>query len=182
MTPAPEVVRRRCSLAGSPRAFSDAHPGVVPVVKGNGYGFGMARLAEQVTPLGLDTIAVGTYHEVAAATEHFAGSVMVLSPWRPFETAASFGSRVVHTVSRLDDLAALAALAVPTTGPPRRSRPCVVTASIRPGWPAAGAAAVRAWAFEGWALHLPTRLRHHRGGGHPLARRARETWPTARCG
>ena len=35
---------------------------------------------------------------------------MVLSPWRPFETRAILDPHVVHTVGRLEDLAALAAL------------------------------------------------------------------------
>lgn len=135
-------------------AFSAAHPGVVPVVKGNGYGFGLARLTEQVTRLGLDTIAVGTYHEVAAATEHFAGSVMVLSPWRPFETAESFGSRVVHTVGRLPDLRALAG---------RDDSPRVVlerlTSMRRHGLSARdlreAAALLEGVVLEGVAMHLP---------------------------
>ncbi|MFV0308236.1 MAG: alanine racemase [Desertimonas sp.] len=40
------------------------HPGVIPVVKGNGYGFGRRDLAEIASSLS-DTIAVGTVHELA---------------------------------------------------------------------------------------------------------------------
>ncbi len=90
----------------------DAHPGIVPVIKGNGYGFGIERLAERAAWLGVDTVAVGMYHEVARAAAAFAGpsggSVMVLTPWRPFETRAVFDSHVIHTVGRLDDLRDLA--------------------------------------------------------------------------
>src|SRR3954452_409979 len=43
----------------------DAHPGIVPVLKGNGYGFGLGRLASKAAWLGVDTVAVGTYPEVA---------------------------------------------------------------------------------------------------------------------
>ena len=39
----------------------------------------------------------------------FPGSVMVLSPWRPFEDAV-YGDHVVHTVGRLSDLGELSAL------------------------------------------------------------------------
>src|SRR5690242_11231888 len=95
----------------------DAHPGIVPVMKGNGYGFGIDRLAAQSVELGVDTVAVGLYHEVAAVaafsrSEASPGadrSVMVLSPWRPFERRAVFGPQVIHTVGRLEDLRALGA-------------------------------------------------------------------------
>ncbi len=66
----------------------DAHPGLVPVVKGNGYGFGIERLAERSAWLGVDTVAVGTYREVVPVAAAFGGSVLVLTPWRPFETRA----------------------------------------------------------------------------------------------
>ncbi|NUR08070.1 MAG: alanine racemase [Nocardioidaceae bacterium] len=86
------------------QAVRDAHPGIVPVLKGNGYGFGIGRLAATSAWLGADTVAVGTYPEVAPAAEEFHGSVMVLAPWRPFETRAVFDQHVVHTVGRLSDL------------------------------------------------------------------------------
>ncbi len=89
----------------------DAHPGLVPVLKGNGYGFGLERLAERSSWLGVDTVAVGLYTEVARVGDAFDGSVMVLSPWRPFETRAVFDDHVVHTVGRLEDLKELAARA-----------------------------------------------------------------------
>ncbi|MGZ4494749.1 MAG: alanine racemase [Nocardioides sp.] len=95
------------------RAHQDAvvaaHPGIVPVAKGNGYGFGVGELAAQATRLGTDMLAVGTYSEVAEAEAAFGGSVMVLTPWRPFVTEAVFDEHVVHTVGRLEDLRALAA-------------------------------------------------------------------------
>src|SRR4051794_41784398 len=67
----------------------DAHPGIVPVLKGNGYGFGVPRLAEEASRLGVGTVAVGTYSEVApvaaACGGPFTGAGMGLSPRRPFE-------------------------------------------------------------------------------------------------
>ena len=92
------------------RAVVDANPGLVPVVKGNGYGFGIARLAETATWLGVDTIAVGTYHELPAVDHCFAGDLMVLTPWRPdgpVPPESLAPDRVIHTVSRLADLLAL---------------------------------------------------------------------------
>ena len=69
----------------------DAQPRVVPVAKGNGYGFGNARLAGVAEELGADTLAVGTYAEVADVLDPFTGDVLVLTPWRPFETRAAYG-------------------------------------------------------------------------------------------
>ncbi len=42
----------------------DATPGIVPVIKGNGYGLGNARLAAEAARLGVDTVAVGTTDEL----------------------------------------------------------------------------------------------------------------------
>jgi hypothetical protein len=139
----------------------DAHPGIVPVIKGNGYGFGIERLASRSAWLGVDTVAVGTYGEVAAAAEGFCGtsgrsggSVMVLSPWRPFETRAVFEPHVIHTVGRLDDLRALAG---------RDDRPRVLlerlTSMRRHGFSARdlreAADVVDRVAVEGLAMHMP---------------------------
>ena len=44
---------------------AEATPGIVPVAKGNGYGFGLPRLAEEAASSGRDTIAVGLPSEVA---------------------------------------------------------------------------------------------------------------------
>jgi hypothetical protein len=86
----------------------DRHPGLVPVAKGNGYGFGLARLARKTEWLELDTVAVGTYEEIPAIQQRYAGSLLVLTPWRPFNPAPD-NPRVIHTVGRLEDLRALAA-------------------------------------------------------------------------
>src|SRR3954447_23663227 len=90
------------------QAVRDAHPGIVPVLKGNGYGFGIDRLARKAAWLGVDTVAVGEDTEVTRVASAFQGSVMVLTPWRSFETRAVFDAHVVHTVGRLSDLAELA--------------------------------------------------------------------------
>ncbi len=115
------------------RSALDSHPGLVPVVKGNGYGFGIPRLARKAGWLGVDTLAVGTYGEVADVESRFDGSIFVLSPFRPFEERAVFGDRVVHTVGRLGDLEELAA---------RADRPRVVlermTSMLRHGFSARG--------------------------------------------
>ena len=97
------------------RALAETRAGLVPVVKGNGYGFGNGRLARRVQWLadhgaGCDTLAVGTYAELGDVATRFHGDLLVLSPWRPWDDdgAASTGDeRVVHTVGRLSDLAVL---------------------------------------------------------------------------
>jgi len=55
-----------------------AYPGIVPVVKGNGYGFGRERLARLAIDLGADEVAVGTVHEVANVPP--GPTVVVLTP------------------------------------------------------------------------------------------------------
>ena len=82
------------------------HPGLVPVAKGNGYGFRLGRLARKAEWLGVDTLAVGTYDEVPEVASRFDGDVLVLTPWRPFvaDVDPAIDDRVIHTVGRLDDL------------------------------------------------------------------------------
>ncbi len=92
------------------RAVADQTPGLVPVVKGNGYGFGVGRLARKAAWLGTDTLAVGTYHELPEVMQRFDGDLLVLTPWRPTGSPLPDDlahRRVVHTVSRLADLLGL---------------------------------------------------------------------------
>ena len=93
------------------RSVADAQPGLVPVAKGNGYGFGLGRLARKAEWLGVETIAVGTYEELPDVADRYDGDLLVLTPWRPFADpgtlAAKHRHRVVHTVSRLEDVDAL---------------------------------------------------------------------------
>jgi alanine racemase len=87
------------------------HPGLVPVAKGNGYGFGLGRLARKAGWLGVDTLAVGTYDELPEVSSRFSGDLLVLTPWRPFGAALDLPeatrARVVHTLSRAEDVRAL---------------------------------------------------------------------------
>lgn len=99
-------------------------PGLVPVAKGNGYGFtvgGLARRAQWLASAldkldeghdpeqrgsAIDTLAVGTYEELGEAASRFHGSLLVLTPWRPFspELEPGLAHRVIHTVGRASDL------------------------------------------------------------------------------
>ena len=89
------------------RALADAQPGLVPVAKGNGYGFGLGRLARKAGWLGVEAVAVGTYEELPEVADRYHGDLLVLTPWRtyadPGTLAAKHRHRVVHTVGRLED-------------------------------------------------------------------------------
>jgi alanine racemase len=92
------------------RSVVDQTPGLVPVAKGNGYGFGLGRLARRADWLGVDTMAVGTYHELPEVMQRFDGDLLVLTPWRPTGSPLPDdlpARRVIHTVSRLADLLTL---------------------------------------------------------------------------
>lgn len=130
------------------------NPDIVPVAKGNGYGFGNHRLFAEARALGARTVAVGTYFEVPPAVSQTSGreDVVVLSPWRPFLEMPQ-SQNVIHTVSRLADLVSI----------PAGSRVLieVMTSMRRHG---IGAAELRHTMllnaldrirFEGWSLHFP---------------------------
>ncbi|MGI9155629.1 MAG: alanine racemase [Marmoricola sp.] len=147
------------------REVVDREPGLVPVCKGNGYGFGLGRLARRSAWLGVDTLAVGQYDELGEVQTRFPGSVLVLTPWRPFVDAPLEGAaaeRVIHTIGRLEDLAGLREAA-------RDTRPRVVlelvTSMRRHGFDAAGlraaAADLAGVRVEGVALHLPLAAAGH---------------------
>lgn len=137
------------------RATVASTPGIVPVVKGNGYGFGRDLLATEAHDLGLTTIAVGTYAEVPQALAAFPGDVMVMTPWRPFTTDVVLDERVIHTVGRVDDIIRLAADA------PAGTRVLVEgeTSMARHGLDrhelAAAVAALGDLVVAGFAIHLP---------------------------
>ena len=82
-------------------------PGLVPVIKGNGYGFGRDLLCAEAERLGVPMVAVGTYAELPGALGTFARDVLVLEPYRAaihHDLPQLRDSRVVHTVTAPDDL------------------------------------------------------------------------------
>src|SRR6478752_948341 len=86
------------------RTVRDAAPGLVPVIKGNGYGYGLERLAEESAQLGVDTVAVGLPAEVGLVQGAFPRDIVILNPWdsRSEEARALLENpRVITTVSRL---------------------------------------------------------------------------------
>src|SRR4051812_34295974 len=147
---------------GHLRGFAESTPGLVPVAKGNGYGLTLGRLARKAGWLGVDTLAVGTYEELPEVASRYDGDLLVLTPWRPFHPAPDpdLGRRVIHTVSRPDDLAGLLA-----ARPDARFVLELQTSMRRHGM-----SAQELWALgkrlpggrlEGVALHLPLASGHH---------------------
>ncbi|HTY73084.1 MAG TPA: alanine racemase [Actinomycetes bacterium] len=90
-------------------------PGLVPVAKGNGYGFGVSLLGAETARLGLPALAVGTRFEVSAAREAYDGDVLVLTPWdHRVDPPPEADDPTIRTVSSIEALTALAALGMPT--------------------------------------------------------------------
>ncbi len=148
------------------RGMHERHPGLVPVVKGNGYGFGLTRLARKAQWLGVDTLAVGTYEEVPKVEQRYDGSILVLTPWRSFNPLPD-SSRVIHTVGRLEDLTTLAEHGAASGVRPRVALERM-TSMLRHGFTGPGlrqaAALVGARGgvqVEGVALHLPLTKTSH---------------------
>jgi hypothetical protein len=143
--------------AGRWRAHADAVSrtvgGLVPVAKGNGYGFGAALLASEAQRLGCPTLAVGQQDEVATVHDSFLGDVLVLTPWHPItDPTPPDDDRLVLTVAHPEAIRAL-----------QRSRTRVVvellTSMRRFGLDeetlAPMAPMLAALRLEGFALHLP---------------------------
>ncbi len=82
--------------------MASAKSGLVPVIKGNGYGFGLELLAAESTRLGVETIAVGLASEVVKVRTAFAGEIVILSPDRV--TPDLTDPKVIQTVSSLEVL------------------------------------------------------------------------------
>ncbi|MCZ4499435.1 MAG: alanine racemase domain protein [Marmoricola sp.] len=140
-------------------AVAASRPGLVPVLKGNGYGFGLTLLAHQATWLEVDTVAVGTPTEIAPVAAAFAGDLVVLTPWRAFDAVAledETAARVIYTVGRLEDLTALLAAT-----PDARILLELTTSMKRHGFTprglreAAAAARTAGARIEGASIHLP---------------------------
>jgi hypothetical protein len=96
------------------RGFGEREPEVMPVVKGNGYGFGFERLLAEPGPNHWADLAVGTYAEAVSALGSTAAGIVVLNPWRPRDPsaiAALASDRLMHTLSRTRDVAPFAAAA-----------------------------------------------------------------------
>lgn len=100
--------------------YSHVGATVVPVIKGNGYGFGRTILAQEASRTPLTTIAVGTVWELRDALNDFSGNIHVLEPFNPLDQSASSewhealrlgADRILVTVAS-NDVSSLAELGV----------------------------------------------------------------------
>lgn len=87
-------------------------PGLVPVAKGNGYGFTVPLLAEAAAALGrdggVDQLAVGTADEAARVLERFPHDLVLLEPYLPAAPRIELPDRVVRNAASVAAVRALA--------------------------------------------------------------------------
>jgi alanine racemase len=91
--------------------YASAGANLVPVVKGNGYGFGRGALANETSRLGCNRIAIGTVWELGQSLADFPGDILVLEPFNSVDESAVVqwrrhlehnADRVIVTVSSID--------------------------------------------------------------------------------
>jgi hypothetical protein len=80
---------------------------LVPVIKGNGYGFGLDNLAIEAKKLNLTTICVGTVFEAIKLEKTFSEEILVLEPFNRNDSSVAdvwqnLGTRFIKTISSLD--------------------------------------------------------------------------------
>ncbi|GAA3629725.1 alanine racemase [Microlunatus ginsengisoli] len=162
---------------------------LVPVAKGNGYGFSLPRLAAEAQALSAASpgaeavrsgaIAVGTPAEVAQVRDAFDGDIVILQPYDgadPLATSLAGDRRVISTVSRVGDLERIT-----TAADEPRVLVEVLTSMRRHGLPADRLAVVRDYQprirFEGWTIHLPIRDQGRYAEAESLGRAALSAAP-----
>lgn len=139
------------------RAFADSVPGLVPVAKGNGYGFRNTTLAAEAQHLDGDVIAVGIPREAVRILDAgWRGDVVILNPWRHSDRLAAEllrNPQVITTISRLEDLAH-----VRSVNPHARVQVELLTSMRRHGIGVdeIGLVKLQALGFDGWSIHLPS--------------------------
>ena len=158
------------------RGVAGTTRGLVPVAKGNGYGFGLERLAQEATLLGGDVIAVGTQPEVAKVRAGgWTGDIVILTPWSPADGPAMLhDDKVISTIGRLDDLAAARA-----EKPDARVILELLTSMRRHGLPVDDLSKLGDrlgdLVVEGWTIHLPMVADDRLGEARALAAAALAT-------
>ncbi|MEU5210922.1 alanine racemase [Streptomyces sp. NPDC020742] len=125
-------------------------PGLVPVCKGNGYGFGHERLAEEATRLGSDILAVGTTYEAARIKDFFSGDLLVLTPFRHGEEPVPLPDRAIRSVSSVEGVGGLvgARVVIEVMSSMKRH-------GVKPEDLPKLAASIEDVRLEGFAIHLP---------------------------
>ena len=101
----------RGHLVSVMNSYATSGAELVPVIKGNGYGFGRDLLADEASRLGCNRIAIGTVWELGQALADFAGQILVLEPFNSSDAPAvekwrqhleHNAARIIVTVSKVD--------------------------------------------------------------------------------
>ena len=106
-----DATKFRGHLVSVMNGYASAGANLVPVVKGNGYGFGRGALANETSRLGCNRIAIGTVWELGQSLADFPGDILVLEPFNSVDESAVVqwrrhlehnADRVIVTVSSID--------------------------------------------------------------------------------
>ena len=101
----------RGHLVSIMNSYATAGAELVPVIKGNGYGFGRNVLAGEASALGCNRIAIGTVWELGQTLADFTGEILVLEPFNSIDESAVAkwrahlehnSDRIIVTVSNQD--------------------------------------------------------------------------------
>jgi Alanine racemase, N-terminal domain len=125
-------------------------PALVPVAKGNGYGFGVPRLAAEAAALGADTLAVGTVAEARSVPPASVQRLIVLTPHLAGDPVEPLPGDVVRTAASLAAVRDLAGHRVVIECRTSLRRHGIGLGELRDV-----AATLGSVQFEGFALHLP---------------------------
>jgi alanine racemase len=93
----------RGHLVSVMNTYATAGAELVPVIKGNGYGFGRGLLASEAARLGSNRIAIGTVWELGQSLADFAGEILVLEPFNSSDTSAvaQWRAHLEHNADRI---------------------------------------------------------------------------------
>ena len=149
------------------RGMVAAQPGLVPVAKGNGYGFTIPLLARTAAGLRVRQIAVGTTGDAAVALRKYPGDVIVLEePARTGPLPVDLDRRVVCTAPSVQAVAGLAGHRLIVEGRTSLLRQGITEADL----PALHRVTGGGRAIEAFSLHLPI---GRPAGTDPVAQTAR---------
>lgn len=106
-----DAAKFRSHLVSIMNSYASAGAELVPVIKGNGYGFGREVLADEATRLGCHRIAIGTVWELGQALADFPGEILILEPFNSVDAGSVLqwrmhlehnSERIIVTVSNTD--------------------------------------------------------------------------------
>lgn len=106
-----DAAKFRSHLVSVMNGYASAGADLVPVIKGNGYGFGRGVLAGEASRLGCNRIAIGTVWELGQSLADFSGEILVLEPFNAVDESAVVqwrqhlehdAERIIVTASNLD--------------------------------------------------------------------------------